>query len=82
VDARKAPLNKSGALKLAAQVERIVSTRGKKIVELDLKNSKPDDQAVAELVVGPSGNLRAPAARVGKTLLVGFDEGMYAKELG
>jgi hypothetical protein len=40
--------------------------------------TNPTDDEVAALVVGPSGNLRAPALRVGKTLLVGFDEGTYS----
>ena len=30
----------------------------------------------------PTGNLRAPTMRVGKTLLVGFDESSYADVLG
>jgi hypothetical protein len=31
---------------------------------------------------GPTGNLRAPTLRVGRTLVVGFDEATYRKVLG
>ena len=33
-------------------------------------------------MIGPSGNLRAPTLRVGKKILVGFDEESYEKVLG
>lgn len=33
-------------------------------------------------ILGPSGNLRAPALRSGSTWLVGFDEDAYRAELG
>jgi hypothetical protein len=36
---------------------------------------------VLEAVLGPTGNLRAPTLRVGKTLLVGFSEEVYRKQL-
>ena len=32
-------------------------------------------------MLGPTGNLRAPTLRVGRTLLVGFDEETYRKVL-
>jgi hypothetical protein len=28
-------------------------------------------------MIGPSGNLRAPTLKVGRTVRVGFDEGSY-----
>jgi hypothetical protein len=33
---------------------------------------------VVEKMLGPTGNLRAPTARVGKVTLVGFNEEAYA----
>jgi hypothetical protein len=42
-----------------------------------MKKDKPDAETLAKLLVGPSGNLRAPTPRVGKTLVVGFNEEMY-----
>ncbi len=46
--------------------------------------SFPGGKASKEIVdalLGPTGNLRAPTVRVGKTLLVGFDENSYADVL-
>lgn len=49
------------------------------MIHLDLKASKPGREELESLLIGPSGNLRAPTARKGRTLLVGFDEATYAK---
>jgi hypothetical protein len=38
---------------------------------------KPSAGAV-QAMLGPTGNLRAPTARVGKTLVVGFNEDVYS----
>jgi hypothetical protein len=51
-------------------------------VHLDLKKQRPDDEALAKVLLGPTGNLRAPTLRVGKTLIVGFDAEMYRRLLG
>jgi arsenate reductase-like glutaredoxin family protein len=45
-----------------------------------LKKQKPEE-ALA-LMLGPTGNLRAPTLRKGKTLIVGFDETTYRELLG
>lgn len=34
-----------------------------------------------EAMLGPTGNLRAPTLRVGKTVLVGFDQDTYENAL-
>ena len=34
---------------------------------------------IAAVLIGPSGNLRAPTVRKGRVLLVGFDEETYAR---
>lgn len=49
---------------------------------MDLKRGRPDDAELLKLLLGPSGNLRAPTSRVGRALLVGFDEATYAELLG
>ena len=51
--------------------------RGKKVVRLDMRREPPDAATLRGLLIGPSGNLRAPTLRVGRTLLVGFDAGAY-----
>lgn len=59
------------------EVDQIYSTRGKTVVHLNLKKDKPAKETILAAIIGPSGNLRAPAVRRGRTLMVGFEEGMY-----
>lgn len=80
VDAAKEKLSRAQALALARQVDEVVAAKGKKVVRLDMRQKPPDD-AVAELIVGPTGTLRAPTLRVGRTLLVGFEPSAYAEVL-
>jgi len=47
------------------------------VIRLDMKKDRPDKATLAGLLLGPTGNLRAPAIRVGRSLLVGFDEQTY-----
>ncbi len=77
MDAKKKAIDRAGAIALARESATVFATKGKNVLRLDMKTDPSDDE-IAALVVGPSGNLRAPALRVGKTLLVGFDEATYA----
>ncbi len=71
-------MGKDDARELAAKASRIIVAKGKKIAEFDLKKGGASiDDAVAAML-GPTGNLRAPTIKVGKTLLVGFNEDAYA----
>jgi hypothetical protein len=56
--------------------------KGTRVVHLDLKKDKPDKATVLGALIGPTGNLRAPTLRKGRTLLVGFDVDTYKKVLG
>ena len=67
---------------MAADVSQIYVAKGKKVVHLNMKRDKPDAAALSKLLLGPTGNLRAPTLRKGKTLVVGFDEQMYHKVFG
>jgi arsenate reductase-like glutaredoxin family protein len=71
VNASKSPQGRREALALAARARRIVAARGTKISELDLR-TKPPEAEVLALMLGPTGNLRAPTMVVGDTLYVGF----------
>ena len=51
------------------------------MVQVDLKVSRPGRAELLALLLGPTGGLRAPTLRVGRTLLVGFSEEAYAKIL-
>jgi arsenate reductase-like glutaredoxin family protein len=60
----------------------LLVAKGKKVVELDLKKDKPTEEEILKLILGPTGNLRAPTLKVGKTLVVGFSDEMYASVFG
>ncbi len=66
---------------MASQVDEIYSTKGRNLVHLNMKRDRPDRTALKKNLLGPTGNLRAPSLRVGKTLLVGFDNELYEKFL-
>mgnify|MGYP001317670700 CR=1 FL=1 len=80
-NATKERIGASEALKLAKAASRVVAGRGKKVVSFDMKNDPPDDETLLKHLLGPSGNLRAPTLRRGKTLLVGFHEDEFTSIL-
>ena len=63
-------------------MNHLYAAKGKKVVHVDLKKEKPDDEILTKMVLGPTGNLRAPTLRKGKTLIVGFNAEMYDELLG
>jgi arsenate reductase-like glutaredoxin family protein len=81
VDARKTGLKGNEALAVVKDVDEIYVSRGKQVVHLDLKKDKPIKSVLIALLLGPTGNLRAPTWRKGRTLVVGFDEATYEKVL-
>ena len=62
---------------LAKNVNELYVAKGKNVVHLNMKKDKPDVATLKKLLLGPTGNLRAPTLKVGKTLLVGFNEETY-----
>jgi len=81
VDASKVRIGPDDALQVLEGMDRMIAMRGAKVEVFDLKKNRPDDETLLGKLIGPSGNLRAPTAKVGKTLLVGFNEEAYAKAL-
>jgi hypothetical protein len=81
VDATKEKKGREEALKLAKAADRVVVARGKKVVTFDMKKDPPDDDTLASYLLGPTGNLKAPTLRRGRTLLVGFGEEAYKQVL-
>jgi len=65
---------------LLADLQTVLVGRGKKFVKLSASDLRADEAARKPLF-GPTGNLRAPSLRFGKTLLVGFCEPMYREFL-
>lgn len=54
-------------------MKELYVARGKKLVHIDLKKEYDGDE-IAGLILGRSGTLRAPVLRVGRKLIVGFNE--------
>jgi hypothetical protein len=72
-------LGAKDAAEMAKAASRLVVAKGTKVSEFS-----PGGKAGKELVeamLGPTGNLRAPCLRVGKTLLVGFNDDVYRDAL-
>jgi hypothetical protein len=82
VDAGKERRGRAAALALARSADKVVAAKGKKVVTFDMKKDPPDDDTLVAHLLGPTGNLRAPTVRRGKTLLVGFSEEAYKDVLG
>ena len=60
----------------------LVVAKGKKVTRVDLKKDRPDDETLAAMMLGPTGNLRAPTMKIGKTVLVGFNDELYEEVFG
>ena len=75
-------LGLADATALVELADRLVVAKGKKLTELDLNLESPTDDVVAKLMLGPTGNLRAPTLRVGRTLVVGYNEHVMTETFG
>ena len=72
-------LGKRKAADLIKSANKLIVAKGKKSSVFkagDLKSS----EALAAML-GPTGNLRAPTLKVGKTLVVGFNDEIYSESL-
>ncbi len=57
----------------------MIVAKGKNVSEFAGGKAGKD---VVEAMLGPTGNLRAPTLRRGKTVLVGFNEEVFERFLG
>ena len=69
VDARKTRFGEEDLEALFKGAKEVVVTKGKKA-----ERFQPGDDGLAAAALGRSGNLRAPAVRVGKRWLVGYSD--------
>ena len=81
-DAKKERFTKKQILELARSAKKILVSRGKNVITLEVKGGVPSDEEILKHLLGPSGNLRAPTIRYRGNLLVGFNPGAYREELG
>jgi len=79
VDAKKSTVKGADALRMVSEVDEIYATKGKQVLHFDLRKETPDAESLKAVLLGPTGNLRAPTLRKGRVLMVGFDEAAYRK---
>jgi len=82
VNASKERFGEKDLKKLFDDASKVIVAKGKKVAAFDMKKQPPTRAELAKVVLGPTGNLRAPAAKVGKTWLIGFNEEMYGDTFG
>lgn len=73
-------LQQEDAKKLLKGASNLVVAKGKKTSEFPIGSRISADTVAAML--GPTGNLRAPTAIVGRTVLVGFNDEAFQKAFG
>jgi arsenate reductase-like glutaredoxin family protein len=80
-DAKKDTIRGDAALGVLEDVDELYAAKGKRVVHVDLRRGKPPRAELLGLLLGPTGNLRAPTVRKGRTLIVGFDDATYRQVL-
>ena len=79
VDAKKERFGAKDLKELFADAKTVVVAKGKKVVTFDMAGDPPSKADFEKHVLGPTGNLRAPAIRSGKSWHIGFNEEAYAE---
>ena len=72
-------LGRDDAIALAAKASKLIVAKGKKVTAFKIAAGAADE--AIDAMLGPTGNLRAPTLRAGKTLLVGFNDDQYTEVL-
>lgn len=82
IDAKKETHQKEHALDVLKKASKLFAAKGKKIVEVDLKKTELTEEEILKLILGPTGNLRAPTLLIGKKMIVGYNDDMYQNVFG
>jgi hypothetical protein len=67
---------------MVREAHRLIAAKGKKVTTIDLRTAPPADDVLAGLMLGPTGNLRAPVMRVGQTVVVGYNDQVFVDTFG
>ena len=81
VNARKEQFDRHAARQLIQTVSHVIAVKGKKILRFSMAQDPAITDDLFSAILGPSGNLRAPALRKGKTFVVGFHPDVYSEIL-
>ncbi len=79
--ANKEKLKEKEALDLVKRADKLYLAKGKKLVSYDLRTENPQKADILGLMLGRTGNLRAPTIVKGKMVIVGFNEEIYKSKL-
>ena len=70
---------------MALESSMVLVAKGKKVLDFRIKAGElqggAETEDLVKAIMGPSGNLRAPAIRTGKTFIVGFHPELYDERL-
>lgn len=72
-------LQREDAREILAASSRVIVAKGRRLDDFATEGTV--DEAVLELFLGGTGNLRAPCVRSGDTTLVGFHDGAWSEVL-
>jgi arsenate reductase-like glutaredoxin family protein len=79
VNATKETISGDAIWDLVKKSEEIVVASGKKIIEFTQNDDR--DEVLAK-IAGRTGNLRAPALKIGGSFYIGFNEELYNERIG
>ncbi|HVS17080.1 MAG TPA: ArsC family (seleno)protein [Planctomycetota bacterium] len=82
VDARTQRYSAADLPALMKGASEVLVAKGKKSQVFEPGTDKAAWKEVAEVAIGPTGNLRAPTLRRGKRWIVGFGEDAWREALG
>lgn len=79
MDARKAVITEAEVLPLLSKAAKVVVASGKKT--LTFSPGQDDNGLLLQKATGRTGNLRAPALRVGDIFYIGYNDEIYTRLL-
>jgi arsenate reductase-like glutaredoxin family protein len=80
-NARKVSFTASDLTNVIGNATTVYAARGKRVVTIDLEKEELTSKFVRKSLLGPTGNLRAPAILSGNRFVVGFNEELYERLL-
>ena len=82
VNARKERFDSVATRELLKPPMHVIAIKGKKVLRFDITRGATPTTELLAAIIGPSGNLRAPAIRTDNSFVVGFNAEVYADLFG
>ncbi len=82
VNAKKTRIGPRDLERVLEGAKRVIASKGANVRTFDLAKIDLQDKEFLAAVIGPTGNLRAPTLRLGKTALIGFHQETWKEQLG